>query len=121
MLSQNSVKSGITDHQWRIMWENFKSDAKHVLGDLRIAVNHKFDQEHQARSWGAVATIIKAQLELETIIAESGKETGWTRNQAPSFERLVKATVEIDELEFKSIPEELESLRRKAEDIMTVR
>jgi hypothetical protein len=102
------------------MWESFKSDARQVLGDLRIAVNPKLDQEHQSRCWGTFATIVKAQLELERIITNSGKETGWTQNPIPSLERLIKATAEIDELEFESMSEELENLKRKAEDILVV-
>jgi hypothetical protein len=91
-----------------------------VLGDLRTAVNHQFSQEHQARCWGAFATIVKAHPELEKIIAKSGEETGWIASPIPAFERLIKVVVEVDEVEFEGIPEELESLKRKAEDILTV-
>jgi hypothetical protein len=110
----------ISPSQWETMWREFKLSARQVLGDLRAAVNHQFDQEYQARCWGAFATIVKVQPELERTIAKSGVETGWVGNPIPLFEGLIKAVVEVEEVEFQGIPEELENLKGKEEDILAV-
>jgi hypothetical protein len=120
MMIKIENEDDIWQSQWNTLWKELKASAAHILGNLRVAANRKFDQEYQARCRGAFATIVKAQPELEKIIAKSGEETGWVANPIPSVERLIKAVVELDELEFEGIPEQLEHLKRMAEDIMTL-
>jgi hypothetical protein len=113
-------------YPWRIGEEGsicakaFGSIRSLVLGDLRVSVNHRIDQELRIRNWDALAPIVQHQPELERIIEKSGPETGWTRNPIPLFETLIKAAAELNEAEFQEKLEELDNLRKKAEDIMTV-
>jgi hypothetical protein len=102
------------------MWENFKNDARQVLGDLRVVTNRRIDQEFRVQTWETVGKIVQCQPELEKIIRNSGPETGWTRNPLPLFDTLIKATAELNEADFSERPEELDNLRRKTEDILTV-
>jgi hypothetical protein len=54
------------------------------------------------------------------IMNESGPKTGGTRNPTPFFETLIKAVAESNVAELIEMLEELDSLRKKAEDILAV-
>jgi hypothetical protein len=120
MMVQVKKEEELTDLQWKEMWKNFKIQAHLVLGDLRTAMNHKFDTEYQERCWGAIYTVVREQQILEKIILSPGENTGWTRDPIPVMERLIRAVVEIDESEFQAIPDQMEGLKAKAEGIMSV-
>jgi hypothetical protein len=76
-------------------------------------------QGNREKSWGAISAAVREQSILEKIIANSGATTGWTRNPIPTFERLTKAILEIDEPEFETIPLKLEVLKNQAESLLT--
>jgi hypothetical protein len=120
MLPQPHTSSEITDHQWRKMWENFKTDAKSVLGVLRTVVSRQFDLQFETKEWDALCPIVRYQPNLERITEASGPETGWIRNPTPLFETLIKAVAESNIAELIEMLEELDLLRKKADDIWTV-
>jgi hypothetical protein len=115
MLHQHHTSSEITGYQWQKMWENFKTDARAAMRDLRAIVNRHIDQTFEMREWDALAPIVRRQPELERIIDASGPRTGWTRNQIPFFEALIKAVANPNLTELDEMLEELDNLRKKAE------
>jgi hypothetical protein len=85
MLPQPHTSSEITDHQFWKMWENFKTDAKSTLRDLRTVVSRQFDLQFGAKEWDALCPIVRHQPNLERIIEASGPETGWIWRLAEPF------------------------------------
>jgi hypothetical protein len=120
MLHQDRIENEITEDQWQSMRENFKMDAKLALGDLRAIVNRHIDQTFEMKEWDALAPIVRQQPELERIINASGPRTGWTRNPTPLFETLIKTVAELNTTEFNEMLEELDNLRKRAEEILAV-
>jgi hypothetical protein len=120
VLPPSVPKPEITDYEWIIMWERFKKDANQVLGDLRILVNHRIDQQFEIKEWDALCSVIQSQPRLEKMINDSGPENGWTRYPTPLFQELIKAIAESSDPEIRERLEELDLLRQKAEDIWAV-
>jgi hypothetical protein len=120
VLPPSKVKQEITDYEWVIMWERFKQDADQVLGDLRLMVSFRMDQQFETQDWDAISGIVISQPRLEKLIRDSGPEYGWMRNPAPLFQELITAIAESNDLEIRERLEELNLLRQKAEDIWTV-
>jgi Holliday junction DNA helicase RuvA len=58
---------------------------------------------------------------LETLIRESGPETGWVRNPLPLFQELINAVTEINQVDFNERQTELKQLKMRAEVILIVR
>jgi hypothetical protein len=113
-------KPEITDFEWVIMWERFKKDADQVLGDLRLMINFRMDQQFETQDWDAISGIVMSQPRLEKLIRDSGPEHGWTRYPTPLFQDLIKAVAESSDPEIRERLEELDLLRQKAEDIWAV-
>jgi hypothetical protein len=119
-LQSTESESEITEYEWTKMWENFKKDAKLILGELRTLMSKQIDLLLDIKEWDALTPIIQGQPRLEAIINESGPRTGWTRNPTPFFEALIKAMAEFNHTEFNEMLEEVHRLKKKAEDILAV-